>query len=144
MTPLKLLLAVLIVMFTVCPNALAGDFDWLRDFDIKAEADPDGFRARLKARFKIGDAEIETVISNMDKPSDVYVVPRLGEMSHKPTDVVLEKTKLNKGKGWGVIAKSLGIKPGSSEFHALKRSQDLYNVNVDKKSKSKGKSKSKK
>ena len=92
----------------------------------------------------VGDAEIETVISNMDKPSDVYVVLRLGEMSHKPTDVVLEKTKLNKGKGWGVIAKSLGIKPGSSEFHALKRSQDLYNVNVDKKSKSKGKSKSKK
>jgi hypothetical protein len=27
----------------------------------------------------------------------------------------------NKGKGWGVIAKNLGIKPGSAEFHALKR-----------------------
>jgi hypothetical protein len=29
--------------------------------------------------------------------------------------------KQSKGKGWGVIAKELGIKPGSPEFHALKR-----------------------
>jgi hypothetical protein len=26
----------------------------------------------------------------------------------------------SKGKGWGVIAKELGIKPGSPAFHALK------------------------
>jgi hypothetical protein len=33
----------------------------------------------------------------------------------------LEKSYLsNPGKGWGVIAKSLGIKPGSKEFKSLK------------------------
>jgi hypothetical protein len=39
---------------------------------------------------------------------------------------VVDVYKKNRGKGWGVIAKSLGIKPGSPEFHALKRGDDLY------------------
>jgi len=37
-----------------------------------------------------------------------------------------------------VLAKSLGIKPGSKEFHALKQGSDIY-VNTNK---SKGKKKS--
>jgi hypothetical protein len=33
---------------------------------------------------------------------------------------VLEIYERDHGQGWGVIAKRLGIKPGSAEFHALK------------------------
>jgi len=29
--------------------------------------------------------------------------------------------QIHQGKGWGAIPKSLGIKPGSKEFHALKK-----------------------
>jgi hypothetical protein len=54
---------------------------------------------------------------------------RLGEMSGRPTGYVVEKYRNNKGKGWGALAKSLGIKPGSEEFHALKRGQDLHGDN---------------
>ena len=43
----------------IMPINAAGDFDWLKDFNIKAEADPSGFRARLGARFKIGNVEID-------------------------------------------------------------------------------------
>ena len=32
----------------------------------------------------------------------------------------MDEYRNNKGQGWGVIAKNLGIKPGSDEFHALK------------------------
>ena len=39
---------------------------------------------------------------------------------------VLKQYKTSKGKGWGVVAQSLGIKPGSAEFQALKKGQDLY------------------
>jgi hypothetical protein len=42
---------------------------------------------------------------------------------------------------WGVLAKSLGIKPGSKEFHALKRGQDLYDSSGTSKGKGKGKHK---
>jgi hypothetical protein len=116
----------LMVFLFVSSAALAGDFDWLKDLNIRAEADPSGFRAQLAARFKIGNAEINTVISNVEKPADAYMVLRLGEMSHQPTDYVIKQYRSGKGQGWGVLAKSLGIKPGSKEFHALKRGHDLY------------------
>ena len=123
--------------------SLAGDFDWTKDFNIKAEADPSGFRARLAARFKIGDAEVKAVISNVEKPADAYIVLRLGEMSNQPTKKVIEKYKSGKGKGWGVLAKSLGIKPGSKEFHELKRNHGLSNEKSKIKGNGKGESKSK-
>jgi hypothetical protein len=47
-------------------------------------------------------------------------------MSGRSIDVVTAQYKKNKGRGWGALAKSLGIKPGSPEFHALKRGDDLY------------------
>ena len=105
--------------------ASAGDFDWMNDFNIRAQADSDGFRARLGTRFQIGDARISAVIGNVPSPGDAYMVFRLGEMSHHPPEEVLGVYKRHKGKGWGVIAKELGIKPGSQEFHALKRGHDF-------------------
>jgi len=97
----------------------------MRDFNIKAQADPSGFNASLAARFKIGDVQITTVLSPIEKPADAYRVLRLGEMSRQPTDRVTEQYPSTKGQGWGNLAKSLGIKPGSKEFHALKRGHDL-------------------
>jgi hypothetical protein len=105
--------------------AIASDFDWLRDLNIQAEVDPSGFRARLGARFKIGDVEINAVFSNIEKPADAYMVFRLAEMSGRPTDYVITQYESSRGQGWGQLAKSLGIKPGSKEFHALKNGHDL-------------------
>jgi hypothetical protein len=126
MKPLKMLFVILLELLLVSSAASGGDFDWIKDFNIKAEVDPSGFRARLEARFQVGDIEIRTVLGNVEKPADAYMLLRLGEMSNRPIDYVIEKYKAEKGKGWGVLAKSLGIKPGSKNFHALKQGQDLY------------------
>ena len=112
--------------------AAAGDFDWVKDFNLRAYADPSGFRAQIAARFQIGDVQITAVLGNVPSPADAYIVWRLGEMSRQPTDYVLRQYKTSKGKGWGVIAQSLGIKPGSAEFQALKKGQDLYTGNPGK------------
>ena len=132
-------LSVALLLFSSA--VVAGDFDWIRNFNIQAEADPPGFRARLGARFKIGDTQIKIVLSNVKYPADAYMVLRLGEMSNQPTEYVIEKYKSGKGKGWGALAKSLGIKPGSREFHALKRGQDFYDDNDRSKGKAKNKGK---
>ena len=129
-------------LFIVSSVAVAGDFDWVRDFNIKAEANPSGFRARLEARFQVGDLEINAVLDNIEKPSDAYILFRFGEMSNQPIDHIVENYKAYRGRGWGVFAKSLGIKPGSKDFHALKQGQDLYDVRnkgKDRTKKSKGK-----
>ncbi len=140
----------LLVMVTVAwllasaaPVLAAGDFEWMREFNVRAEADLSGFRARLAARFKVEEARISAVLSQVAKPAEAYMVFRLGEMSGKPAEMVAEKYRAEKGKGWGELAKSLGIKPGSQEFHALKRGSDLYDDTDKGKGKVKEKGKSK-
>jgi len=148
MKPFKVLFVFLMMLLSFSSVAVAGDFDWIKDLSIQAQADPSGFRARLGARFKIGDAEINTVLSNVEFPGDAYMVLRLGEMSRQPTDYVIKQYRSGKAKGWGALAKSLGIKPGSDEFHALKNGHDLYNGKDGgggkEKGEGKGKSKGKK
>ena len=121
--------------------ATAGDFDWIKDLNIQAEADPSEFRARLEARFKIGNVEINTVLSNVEKPADAYMVLRLGEMSKQPMDYIIGQYSSGKGKGWGALAKSLGIKPGSREFHALKDGHELHDDKDRDEGKGRGKGK---
>jgi len=133
------------ILLFVSSISAAGDFDWIKDLNIQAQADPSGFRAALGARFRIGDAEISAVLGNVAYPGDAYMVLRLGEMSRHPTDYVIQQYRAGKGNGWGALAKSLGIKPGSDEFHALKNGHDLndgkFRAGSDQKGKSKGKGK---
>ena len=143
MKPLKILLMSLIALLLLSSIGFADDYNWMRDFNIKAEADPSGLRARLEARFQVGDIKIKAVLGSVDKPADAYMLLRLGEMSNQPIDHVIEKYKAEKGKGWGKLAKSLGIKPGSKEFHALKQGQELYDDRNMGKAKVKSKSKGK-
>jgi hypothetical protein len=139
---LQEILVVVVAVFLLVPSAAgAADFAWTKDFNVRAEADPSGFRARLAARFKTDEAAITFLLRSVPVPADAYIVLRLGEMSKRPTDYVVEKYKDGQGKGWGVIAKSLRIKPGSKEFHALKRGHDLYDDKAKGKGKGKGKAK---
>lgn len=126
----KILFMILLGLLVVSSVVFAGDFDWMRNFNIKAEADLPEFRARLEARFKVGDIEIETVLNNVEKPAEAYMLLRLGEMSNQPIRQVIKNYKAKKNKGWGVLAKSLGIKTGSKDFHALKQVQDIYDDKV--------------
>jgi hypothetical protein len=125
----KILFIALMALLTVSSAAIANDFDWTNDLNIRAQADPIEFRAMLATRFKIGGVQVDAVLSNAHDPADAYIMLRLGEMSGKPIDYIVEKYRNNADKGWGALAKSLGIKPGSQEFHALKQDHDLKESN---------------
>ena len=117
---------VVVLQLGVAMPSFAGDFGWMHDLSIQASEDLSDYRARLSTRFHIGDAEVEAVLSKVKGHADAYMVLRLGELSRHSVDDVLDVYHDRKGKGWGVMAKHLGIKPGSKEFHALKRGHDLY------------------
>ncbi len=142
----KIFLLVMVVLLSIPSILVAGDFDWIKDLNITAQADPSGFKAQLSTRFQIGDAKINAVIGNVEKPADAYMVLRLGEIVKRPPEEVIQEYKASKGKGWGVLAKNLGIKPGSKEFHALKNGHDLggqeRGTGKEKGEKGKGKGKS--
>ena len=134
---IKILFLVTILSLFVLPSTLmaAGDFNWMENFNLRAHSDPLGFRTRLATRFKTDNEHIDAVLKVVTTAAEAYMVLRFGEMSGKSTPDVIKKYKSNKNKGWGVLAKNLGIKPGSKEFHDLKNDNDLYN------DKSKGKAK---
>ena len=122
---LKYLFLVQAGFFLFAPAVSAGDFEWIKELNIEVKGDSSGFKTRLTTRFKVGDVQLKAVFSNVDRPADAYMVLRLGELSNQPVEDVLREYKKSKGKGWGVVAKGLGIKPGSKAFHALKAGHDL-------------------
>lgn len=125
MNNLKHFLLIPVGLFFLASSAFAGDFDWLRSLDVEVKADLPGFRTRLATRFEAGDVKINAVLSNVARPADAYMVLRLGELSGLPISRVIKEYKKTGGRGWGVMAKNLGIKPGSGAFHALKAGHDL-------------------
>lgn len=54
-------------------------------------------------------------------PADVYMMAELAQLTGKPVGEVATAYSSHRGRGWGVVARSLGIKPGSPQFHQLKR-----------------------
>ncbi len=141
----KVLCAVLVsLLFSVTATvALAADFGWMSGLNATAQEDPTGYRTRLADRFNVGQATVSDVLHVAKNPADAYMLLRLGEMSSKPTDQVIQKYNAEKGEGWGALAKSLGIKPGSPEFHALKNGNDLEGSKEKNKGKGKEKNKGK-
>lgn len=131
------------LLTTTTTVALAADFGWMAAFNNTAQEDPTGYRTRLAERFNVGQATINDVLHVVNNPADAYMLFRLGEMASLPTNQVIQKYNAEKGKGWGALAISMGIKPGSPEFHALKNSDDLYGFRGSSKDKGKGKNKSK-
>jgi hypothetical protein len=101
--------------------AVAGGLDsFLGEINVTASADLGAFKADLSLTFGTSDSEISGLFRVMSDPADVYMCLRIGELADQPIDKVVAEHKQHKGQGWGVIAKNLGIKPGSADFHALK------------------------
>ena len=94
---------------------------FLQQLDVQARADANGFSVRVAAQFGVPAPQVQAVIQTVERPADGFMVFQLGQMAQKPPDAVVQVYQANRGKGWGVIAQRLGIKPGSPEFHALKR-----------------------
>ncbi|MCU0554932.1 MAG: hypothetical protein MUE57_04275 [Syntrophales bacterium] len=129
------ILGIVTLLLFLAASAIAGDFDWVRDFNLRAGKNPRDFRARLASRFQAGDEQIGAVIDDVSKPSEAYIVFRLEEMSGQPLDRVMAEYEYGRKKGWDVIAKRLGVRPGSKEFRAIKAGQDLFTEDAPRKAK---------
>ena len=113
------LLMLFIAGFSSVAHADLNDF--LRRVNEQAKADISSFNVKLSAQFGIPDPRVDEILRVVAAPADAFMVLQLGQMSNKQPEAVVQTYQANRDKGWGVIAKELGIKPGSPEFHALKR-----------------------
>jgi len=99
--------------------------DFLSNVNVQARVDLPGFSLKISNQFGVPLPQVQAVIQTVREPADAFMVFQLGQFSGRQPDTVMDVYSRGKGKGWGVIAKELGIKPGSAEFHALKRG-DLH------------------
>lgn len=106
-------------------NANTGDNEFdnaLNNLNNVARADLDNFMNKLSGTFGISKPWIENLVKRENiPPADVYMIARTASVTNRTIDTVKNYYLENRGQGWGVVAQRLGIKPGSKEFHALKR-----------------------
>jgi len=136
--------AVLLACLMVLPALAASDLDvFISNLNVQAQADLGAFKVRLSTQFGVPAPRVEAVMASVKTPGDAYMCFRVGQVASKPVEVVTKEYQGNKAKGWGVIAKNLGIKPGSKEFHELKKGNFNGDDSMSNKGKGKGKSKGK-
>lgn len=117
----KFTLFCLIISLLLPAAVFAGGLeDFLANVNIQARADLPGFSAKISTQFGVPVANVQAVVQKVNEPADAFMVFQLGQMARTQPERVLTVYTPNKKKGWGAIAKELGIKPGSAEFHALK------------------------
>jgi len=106
----------------------------LNIINTRARTDLSSFRTDMKLSYNISEKKFDYMNTNLRMfPGEIYLTLEISRIAKVSLDEVLTVYKRHKTKGWGVIAKELGIKPGSAEFHQLKNSTSTRN------SKSKGK-----
>jgi len=98
-------------------NARTGDstFDTtLGDLNVQTHGrNLSDFISNLSLSYNIPKIKIEDLLYRVEMtPADVYMTVGIAKITNKSIDQVFEEYEANKGKGWGVIAKRLGIKPG--------------------------------
>lgn len=91
----------------------------LNTINKEANSDLSAFKTRISKEYTVVVPKIDELLDIM-KPAEIELSMRLKDLLNISVDRVVESYKSNKDKGWGAIAKDLGIKPGSAEFHALK------------------------
>ncbi len=108
----------------------------LSSINVQAAVDLGSFTAELSAEFGTKQTQLQTWIKTEKlQPAEVYLILELGRIAKKPPATVLGAYKKNKGKGWGVVAQAMGIKPGSPEFKALKAAATARNKKLKAKKK---------
>jgi len=93
----------------------------LNALNLSAKSDLGAFKTDMKLSYNVSDKKFDYMrVTLKMAPGEIYLALEIAKIAKKPVDDVLKVYKTDKSKGWGYIAKQLGIKPGSAEFHQLK------------------------
>lgn len=92
----------------------------LNSIGASARLDVEGFQAEISLAWGQTKASVQLAMAQGLQPAEVYLAAALAKISGKPLLMVVELYKKSSAKGWGALAKELGIKPGSPGFKLLK------------------------
>lgn len=114
-----LLLLFIITSFTVYAQK-NGFRSYRNHADRYGSDNPALFGQMLARQYNLNESAIGDLHQLFNRNwGDLALGLEMGHLSKKPMNTVLGTYEKN--RGWGNIAKDLGIKPGSDEFHRMKR-----------------------
>lgn len=117
---IRLLIVVVLLLGCLENNALADLNIFINSLNDRAYASPLEYNNQLSSQFGMPQPQVASLLRSVAVPGDAFMVLQLSRMLGLPYERVLQTYNADRGRGWGNIAKDLGIKPGSAEFHALK------------------------
>jgi hypothetical protein len=102
----------------------------LNSINVYAGLDIDLFKKDLTVKFGVAIEEVDRyIVKERIPPAEVYYGHCMASVTGKSFSSIIQMR--SDKNGWGAIAKDLGIKPGSKQFHALKNST-LKKIDKDK------------
>ena len=118
---LKSLLLFLLIITSPTAFAQRDDFRlYLTTADRFGSDDPALFGLILARQYNLNESAIGGLLTKFNRNwGDLALGLEMGRLSKKPVNTVIGAYEKN--PGWGNIAKDLGIKPGSADFHQMKR-----------------------
>ena len=72
----------------------------------------------------------EYIVERRYAPSDVWMIAELSQQSGRPFGEVASTFEQHREQGWGAVARQVGVKPGSPQFHALKNDANGFVTRV--------------
>lgn len=104
----------------------------LNELNVSAKLDLGAFYAEVTLQWGVPATQLKAQAAVL-QPAELYVAAALAKLSGKSFDTVVALYRQDKAKGWGALARSLGIKPGSKEFKTLKERLDASKAKLKKK-----------
>ena len=93
----------------------------LVQIDADASVNFGAFKTDISGSYNVTENKIDYLAVKVGMSAgDIYMTLEIAKIARVSIERVVDVYQVHRGKGWGVIAKELGIKPGSAEFHALK------------------------
>lgn len=121
-----ILLAALVFIFASAQGAFAqadGDEDFGDEIEIvndAAEENPEALLIKLSVEFDVDLVLLQDLSAQGYAPGEIWLALEISSSSEISLQDALVLTDGSEGHGWGVLAQTLGVAPGSDAFHALK------------------------
>ena len=132
----KLFSIVLLLVFCWSPAAFAGDgtptgdAGWdsaVSKLNDAAQGESPQFAPKMDRRYGFPESTAEGLIDKHGLTfGDACIAMKLAVLSNHSLDQVMGAYEFHRERGWGAVAQSLGIAPGSREFHELKNDSRAF------------------
>lgn len=104
-------------------NASTGDSDFdafLRHMNVSAGDKLNVFITDLSSTYNVPPDDVHFLIyEEKVQPADAFMILQLVRVTGKPVKKVFKRYRKHRGRGWGAVAHSFGIKPGSRTYLLL-------------------------